>query len=112
MISCAGLRLGEVCRLRVPDIDSSRMVIHVRTAKGGRERLTVLSPRLLEVLRAYSHLRLLESGGPDSESWKVSSTMFSQRRSQSSSIVWVQGTRAFPACRPTRAADPSARPEV
>jgi integrase/recombinase XerD len=52
----AGLRLGEVCRLRVPDIDSSRMVIHVRTAKGGKERLTVLSPRLLEVLRAYWRL--------------------------------------------------------
>src|SRR5262245_7711845 len=44
----AGLRLGEVCRLRVADVDSSRMVIHVRTAKGGKERLTVLSRRLLD----------------------------------------------------------------
>jgi integrase/recombinase XerD len=52
----AGLRLNEVCRLGVEDIDSKRMVIHVRCGKGNRERLTVLSPRLLEVLRAYWRL--------------------------------------------------------
>jgi integrase/recombinase XerD len=52
----AGLRLGEVCHLRVTDIDSARKVIHVRTGKGGKHRLTVLSPRLLEGLRAYWRL--------------------------------------------------------
>ncbi len=51
----AGLRLGEVCHLRVEDIDSRRLVIRVR-GKGNRERLTVLSPRLLEVLRTYWRL--------------------------------------------------------
>lgn len=51
----AGLRLGEVCHLRVEDIDSRRMVIRV-LGKGSQERLTVLSPRLLEVLRAYWRL--------------------------------------------------------
>jgi integrase len=52
----AGLRLGEACQLRVEDIDSKRMVLRVRCGKGNRERLTVLSPRLLEVLRAYWRL--------------------------------------------------------
>jgi integrase/recombinase XerD len=49
----AGLRLGEACQLQVDDIDSKRMVIRVRNGKGNHERLTVLSPHLLEVLRAY-----------------------------------------------------------
>jgi integrase/recombinase XerD len=51
----AGLRLGEVCRLQVTDIDSRRMVLHV-LGKGSKERLTILSPRLLEVLRGYWRL--------------------------------------------------------
>ncbi|MFL5244133.1 MAG: tyrosine-type recombinase/integrase [Gemmataceae bacterium] len=51
-----GLRLGEVCHLQVTDIDSARKVIHVRSGKGGKERLTLLSPRLLEVLRSYWRL--------------------------------------------------------
>jgi site-specific recombinase XerD len=49
----AGLRVGEACRLCVEDIDSRRMVLHIRNAKRGRERYVMLSPRLLEALRAY-----------------------------------------------------------
>jgi site-specific recombinase XerD len=52
----AGLRVSEVCNLQVRDIDSARMVIHVRTGKGANERLTLLSSRLLGVLRAYWRL--------------------------------------------------------
>jgi len=49
----AGLRVSEVCRLRVEDIDSHRMVIRIPQAKGRKDRYTVLSPRLLAILRSY-----------------------------------------------------------
>jgi site-specific recombinase XerD len=49
----AGLRISEACRLQAEDIDSKRMVIHVRSGKGGRDRYTVLSVRLLAYLRDY-----------------------------------------------------------
>ena len=49
----AGLRVSEACGLRVEDIDSRAMLLHIRHAKRGRERCVMLSPRLLEALRAY-----------------------------------------------------------
>src|SRR3984957_20114457 len=52
----AGLRINEACHLQVADLDSQRMLIHVRHAKGGTERYTLLSPRLLQVLRDYWRL--------------------------------------------------------
>lgn len=49
----AGLRISEVCKLCVEDIDSKRMVIHVRSGKGDRDRYAMLPRRLLDTLRAY-----------------------------------------------------------
>lgn len=49
----AGLRVSEVAALRADDIDSERMVISVRQAKGRKDRVVMLSPRLLEILRQY-----------------------------------------------------------
>jgi len=49
----AGLRLGEVVRLGAEDIDSERRLIHIRQAKGRKDRYTVLSQVALEALRAY-----------------------------------------------------------
>ena len=44
----AGLRAAEVCNLKVTDIDSRRMLIHVDNGKGGRDRKAMLSPGLLD----------------------------------------------------------------
>jgi integrase/recombinase XerD len=49
----SGLRIFEACQLTAGDIDSKRMLIHVRLGKGGRDRYTVLSKRLLSDLRDY-----------------------------------------------------------
>jgi integrase/recombinase XerD len=49
----AGLRGGEVVMLRVNDIDSKRMLIRVEMGKGRKDRYAMLSPQLLELLRAW-----------------------------------------------------------
>jgi len=51
----AGLRVSEVVHLKVGDIDSQRMVIRVDQGKNSKDRYVMLSPRLLEILRAYWH---------------------------------------------------------
>lgn len=49
----AGLRASEVVHLKVSDIDSDRMIIRVEQGKGKRDRHAMLSPTLLELLRAW-----------------------------------------------------------
>lgn len=48
-----GLRLMEVLHLQVTDIDSARLLVHVRQGKGNKDRLVPLSRRLLTELRDY-----------------------------------------------------------
>ena len=48
-----GIRRAELTRLKVGDIDSDRMVIHIRQGKGSKDRDVPLSPKLLETLREY-----------------------------------------------------------
>lgn len=48
-----GLRVSEVVNLKLADIDSKRMIINIRNAKGHKDRVVPLSPGILEILRAY-----------------------------------------------------------
>jgi integrase/recombinase XerD len=67
-IYAAGLRVSEAIGLKVGDIDSARMTIHVREGKGQRDRYVMLSPPLLAILRAHwrrTRPRLWLFPGPD-----------------------------------------------
>ena len=60
----AGLRVGEVCKLRTDDVDPKRMVLRVRASKRGRERYVMLSPRLLSAMRRVLEARAAECAAP------------------------------------------------
>lgn len=53
LVYSAGLRVGEVVRLRIGDVDSNRMLIHIKQGKGKKDRYTLLSKRALEELNKY-----------------------------------------------------------
>ena len=53
LVYSAGLRVGEMVKLKPEDIDSKRMLIHIRGAKGRKDRYTMLSETALNVLREY-----------------------------------------------------------
>jgi integrase/recombinase XerD len=78
-----GMRRSELCRLRPEDIDSQRMVIHIRQGKGGKDRDVPLSPKLLDQLR--THYRLL----PHKNGWLFPSLQ-ARRRDQpiTSKVIW------------------------
>ncbi len=48
-----GLRIGEALQLTLSDIDSKRMLIHIKNAKGKKDRYTLLAPSFLTLLRTY-----------------------------------------------------------
>lgn len=53
LIYSGGLRIGEAINLKIGDIDSKRMLIHIKGAKGKKDRYTLLSESFLGILREY-----------------------------------------------------------
>ncbi len=53
LIYSAGLRIGEALALRPQNIDRHRMLIHIKMAKGKKDRYTLLSPNILQLLETY-----------------------------------------------------------
>jgi integrase/recombinase XerD len=53
LLYSTGIRRSELVRLRVEDIDSERMIVHIRQGKGGKDRDVPLPPALLDTLREY-----------------------------------------------------------
>ncbi|MGA2860010.1 MAG: site-specific integrase [Candidatus Sulfotelmatobacter sp.] len=53
VLHLTGARRAEVAHLKISDIDSQRMVIHIRGGKGRKDRDVMLSPKLLDALRVY-----------------------------------------------------------
>lgn len=66
----AGLRISEAVALKVPDIDSNRMLLRIEQGKGGKDRYAMLSPRLLEVLRLYFRIVRPDPEGFLFPSWR------------------------------------------
>lgn len=53
LIYSGGFRISEVLNLKITDIDSKRMLIHIKDAKGKKDRYTLLSDKALKLLREY-----------------------------------------------------------
>ena len=90
-----GLRISECVNLKVEDIDSSNMRVWVRNAKGQKDRITLLSPSLLEQLREYYKLYrpnewLFE--GPKGKQYSVSSIRKVFNRSKKKARVIIPAT--------------------
>ena len=75
-----GLRLGEALSLTINDIDTGRMIVHLRECKGGKDRLVPLPTRTLEALRQYwkthrNPLLLFPEGRTDQQRHQASQPM-------------------------------------
>lgn len=72
VIYSGGLRISELVNLPIKAIDSDRMQIHIENAKGNKDRYTILSKKVLELLRVYfkkekPHYWLFEGVGSTKE---------------------------------------------
>jgi len=97
LVYCCGLRLGELLRLRIEDIDSERMLLKISRAKFNKSRRVPLSPSLAEVLDRYLRQRRRKGMPVDLQSPLVWSSQAGNNRSLSAQgfrLTWRQVCRA------------------
>lgn len=58
--SC-GLRVGEVVKIKISDLDIDRKLIHIREAKGRKDRYVMLSDMVLKILDEYKEVQIIRS---------------------------------------------------
>jgi site-specific recombinase XerD len=78
LLYSTGLRRAELVSLKFANIDSKRMVIHVEGAKGNKERLTILSPKVLKHLRIYFKIykpKVFLFEGPNAKQYSAESVL-------------------------------------
>jgi len=71
-----GLRVSEIINLKIKDIDSKRMLIHIKNAKGRKDRIVPLSHTVLDLLRIYYKQykpRIYLFNGQNSEKYSIGS---------------------------------------
>ncbi len=52
-LAYSGLRVSELCDLKIEDVDFSERIVHVRSGKGDKDRIVVVSPRAMDALENY-----------------------------------------------------------
>ncbi|QYR24044.1 tyrosine-type recombinase/integrase [Paenibacillus sp. sptzw28] len=92
MTYSAGLRVGEAVRIRVKDIDAARQVVYFRQGKGRKDRLTLLSQRMVDILGSYVHdvhpdAWLFPGGQPGKHLTERSAQMIFERARSKAGIV-------------------------
>ncbi len=56
-LAYSGLRVSELCNLKLEDVDFQERVVRVRSGKGDKDRIVVISPRAVEALQEYINTR-------------------------------------------------------
>src|SRR5262249_18833343 len=87
-----GLRAGEVIRLKVKHIESAQKIIRIEQSKGRKDRIVMLSPEMIELLRQWWKARPSrhDAGIPVQERW-----LFPSRKSADRPITTRQLSRLF-----------------
>jgi integrase/recombinase XerD len=97
LVYCCGLRLGELLRLRIEDIDSERMLLRINHTKFNKSRLVPLSPSLADVLNRYLRQRRRKGMPLDPQSplvWSSQAGNSSSLSAQTFRVTWRQVCRA------------------